>query len=135
MCEKSKHMNVSKDFNGLLEPVTEIISEDSFVISEKFCKVEHNGENVRFLLHDDGPDDLERIIIFASDTMLEFLESSSMWMCDSMFQLSPVLGYHLIIIIGVMNSLVYSCVYALIPSEFLFFVLLTFFSFYPFSNR
>ena len=48
----------------------------------------------RFLLHDSGVGDPDRIIIFATDECLNLLEQSDHWFSDGTFSVSPAIFLH-----------------------------------------
>ena len=60
----------------------------------------------RFLLHDSGPGDDSRIILFATDDDLETLRSPDHWFGDGTFEVSPSIFFcHIQYILYAMNKL------------------------------
>lgn len=95
----------------------------SIHIPEKFRTVKHGVIDVRFLLHEDDHDEHNednRIIVFASDLMLDELERNDVWMLDGTFKVSPSLFlqlYTIHVVIGGHSGHVFPCVYALLPDK------------------
>ena len=95
-------------------------------IPNKFKIVKQGDEEVRFLLHDDAEDENEndeapndRIIVFATDRMLDELAANDTWMLDGTFKISPVLIrqlYTIHVVVG-NSGHVFPCVYALLPDK------------------
>jgi hypothetical protein len=56
--------------------------------------------NEHFLLHDSGPADQERVILFGSRTDLARLAASEVWVVDGTFWTCPELFYQLWVIHG-----------------------------------
>jgi len=96
----------------------------SINIPERFKTAKHGINEVIFLFHDDEPQDEEdnskdRIIIFATDLMLDELSKSDVWMMDGTFKVSPALFFQLYTIhVVVPNSkYVFPCAYCLLPNK------------------
>ena len=98
---------------------------EAFQIPERFRTAVHSGQAVRFLLHDDfdeegnevDGEDGNRLIIFASDTMLDILREAETWMMDGTFKCSPNLFFQLYTIHGVLRGYTIPAVYALMPGK------------------
>ena len=101
-----------------------------FLVPEKYQVAKHGENNVRFLLHDDienvededdNEDHLPRIIVFASDRMLQILQESTTWIMDGTFKVAPRLVFQLYTIHAVVQrgtgTETYPCVYALLPNK------------------
>ena len=71
----------------------------------------------RFLLHDSGPGDDSRIILFATDDTLETLCSSDHWFGDGTFGVSPCIFFQLDTIHAIRNEQIMPCVFALLPNK------------------
>ena len=103
----------------------------TFRVPEKYRTVTHGNQEVRFLLHDDADEvneeeyeDLEledvladRLIVFASDAMLDVLRSVGHWIMDGTFKESPGMFSQLYTIHAVVQDYVFPCVYALLPNK------------------
>lgn len=103
-------------------------SIETFIIPQNYRIVTINGEEQRFLLHDDRDewgDDEEaeaephrrRIIIFATNCMLQQLATAQTWMCDGTFKVVPKLHYQLYTIHGIRLGSSLPCVYMLLPDK------------------
>lgn len=111
-----KRQRMDDDF--LPDPPT---AED-FIVPDRFKTIEFGGHQERFLLHDDNADVEEapqqhRIIIFASDAMLNQLSVAATWMCDGTFKYVPKLYYQVYSIHAVRGSNVFPCAYCLLKNK------------------
>ena len=71
----------------------------------------------RFLLHDSGVGDPDRIIIFAINQCRSLLEQSDNWFANGTFSVSPVCFYQVCTIHAMALDKVVPCVYALLPNK------------------
>ena len=103
-------------------------SDLGFQVPNRFRTVKENVDTtVRFLLHDDfdNLDDDEvndeevqtRIIVFATDTMLDLLRDATVWMLDGTFKVSPHLIFQLYTVHAAIHGTVFPCVYCLLPNK------------------
>lgn len=105
-----------------------------FKVPDKYRVAMHAGREVRFLLHNDGEHDEDhdgetssdedhepspkKIIVFASDFMLDVLSSSATWMLDGTFKVVPDMYFQLYTIHAVVaENEVFPVVYALLPNK------------------
>ena len=96
-----------------------------FLVPDRFKSVTHAGHKVWFLLHDDfkqidefeEDSDNDRIIVFASDCMLDELQNASTCMLDGKFKVAPSLFFQLYTIHAICGSHVFPCVYALLQNK------------------
>jgi hypothetical protein len=84
------------------------------IIPDEF-QVTSNGD--RFLLHDSGVGDADRMIIFGTDQCLDLLKQSDHWFCDGTFAVSPEIFYQVYTIHAICNGKVVPCIYALLPNK------------------
>ena len=75
----------------------------------------NNGD--RFLLHDSGVGDPERLIMFCTDQGLELLEQSDHWFADGTFSVSPAIFFQVYTVHAICHGKVVPCVYALLPNK------------------
>ena len=71
----------------------------------------NNGN--RFLLHDSGVGDPNRLLIFATDEGTHLLEHSDHWFGDGTFSVSPAIFYQVYTLHAICHGKVIPCVYAL----------------------
>ena len=71
----------------------------------------------QFLAFDSGPDDENRVLIFATETNLDTLETSPEWHADGTFKTSPLLFYQLYSIHAVYNDHTVPLVYILLTNK------------------
>ena len=83
------------------------------VIPREFSRT---TEGVPFLVYDSGPGD-DRLIIFASESALDFLANSSEWYCDGTFKVVPEIFYQLYTVHGEHDGRIFPCVFALLPNK------------------
>ena len=69
---------------------------------------------VPFLFHDTGPQDPERMLLFATDECLQHLATSTEWYMDGNFKLAPRLFMQLYVIRVKLDDGAISCVYGLL---------------------
>ncbi|KAF7637780.1 MULE domain-containing protein [Meloidogyne graminicola] len=101
--------------NGQHVPVPHTLSE--ICIPEQLQKTKTVLQE-NFLLADTGPEDNERIIMFASRTDLARLATCDVWVCDGTFWSAPALFYQIWIVHGrFRQSAVLPFVYCLLPSK------------------
>eukprot|EP00102_Acyrthosiphon_pisum_P027969 XP_016665179.1 PREDICTED: uncharacterized protein LOC107885922 [Acyrthosiphon pisum] len=72
------------------------------VIENDWCYL--GDKSTRFLLHDNGIDETERIIVFATDNCLKYLTEASTWYMDGHFSMAPLLFQQLYVIRVKVNS-------------------------------
>ena len=70
-----------------------------------------------FLLHDSGPGDPSRMIIFATDAAFEILSSSDPWFGDGTFEVSQFIFFQLYTIHDIRNGRLIPCTFALLPNK------------------
>ncbi|KAB0805386.1 hypothetical protein PPYR_02356 [Photinus pyralis] len=73
--------------------------------------------NERFLLHDNGPNSDERVIIFATDGCLVHLANSTAWFVDGNFSLAPNLFLQLYVVRVKIQGLFVTCAYSLLQRK------------------
>ena len=71
----------------------------------------------RFLLHDSGRGDGNRMLIFSTDQFLQTLHDSEHWMCDGTFKVSPNLFYQVYTVHALIRNNVLPCVFVLLPNK------------------
>ena len=69
---------------------------------------------VPFLFHDAGPQDLERMLLFATDECLQHLATTTEWYMDGNFKRAPRLLMQLYVIRMKLDDDAISCVYGLL---------------------
>lgn len=97
-------------------------SLEGFQIPPEYQTAVHSGRNVRFLLHDNMGNDEDRmpcsrIIVYASDSMLDLLADSKYWMFNGTFKFSPPLFAQVFTIHAIRGSNIYPCAYALLSNQ------------------
>ena len=75
----------------------------------------HDGE--QFLLHDSGPQDENRVIVFATLPGLDLLSLSDDWFCDGTFSTAPNVFYQIYTIHASVEGCLIPIVYALLPDK------------------
>ena len=75
----------------------------------------NNGD--KFLLHDSGVGDPERLIMFCTGQGLELLEQSDHWFADGTFSVSPAIFFQVYTVHAIRHGKVVPCVYALLPNK------------------
>ena len=74
------------------------------------------GPNPRqFLIYDNGPESLNRILVFSSEAQLRHLTLSDLWYADGNFSSAPTLFTQLYVIRAALGDTAVSCVYAFLP--------------------
>ena len=71
----------------------------------------------RFLLHDSGVGDAERILLFGTDDALALMRQSDHWFGDGTFSVSPLVFFQLYTIHSICEGKVIPCLYALLPNK------------------
>ncbi|KAK4883085.1 hypothetical protein RN001_006404 [Aquatica leii] len=71
----------------------------------------------RFLLHDNGPNAEERMIIFATDSSLRFLSQSNEWYFDGNFSLAPPMFLQLYVIRIRLRGLLLTAAFSLLQKK------------------
>ena len=94
----------------------EPLSINELIIPEEFKTFTINGNTEPFLLSD-VTSDSKRIIIFASQHMLDQLGNSKIWMCDGTFKVVPRIFYQLYTIHVVREDFLFPCVYVMMPDK------------------
>ena len=84
------------------------------VIPEKY-KNSLKGEP--FLLYDSGYGDQQRIVIYGTHKFLSLLRNCDSWFCDGTFSVVPNLFTQLYTIHAEMDSIIFPCIYALLPNK------------------
>ena len=74
-----------------------------------------NGD--RFLLHDSGVGDANRIIVFATDQALDLMRQSDHWFGDGTFSVSPEVFYQVYTVHAICNGKVIPCIFSLLPNK------------------
>lgn len=97
-----------------LDPVTlqELILPDRYKLYQP-----QQGLNENFLLHDSGPQDNNRIIIFGRETWLQHLQLSQNWFADGTFSISPRLFSQVYVVMAKKLGGVHPIFYALLPNK------------------
>lgn len=70
-----------------------------------------------FLIHDTGPGEHHRIVIYAAEEQLRHLGQSDTWYMDGNFAMSPSVFKQLYVIRAPLGEHAVSCVYAFLPSK------------------
>ena len=83
--EASIRRNLRKYVSGVNPPVPRTL-QDLYDIPEEFSKT---SDGRRFLLHDNGPEAAERVIIFATDEQLKLLAAADSVWADGTFDRAP----------------------------------------------
>ncbi|XP_064104029.1 uncharacterized protein LOC135213860 [Macrobrachium nipponense] len=94
----------------------EPLSINELIIPEEFKTFTINGNTEPFLLSDVASDS-KRIIIFASQHMLDQLANSKIWMCDGTFKIVPRIFYQSYTIHVVRENFLFPCVYVMMPDK------------------
>ena len=84
------------------------------VIPQNFAVTTHGD---RFLLHDSGVGDVNRILVFATDDALALLRQSDHWFGDGTFDVSPLIFFQVYTIHAICQGKVVPCIYALLPNK------------------
>lgn len=71
----------------------------------------------RFLLHDSGVGDVNRIIVFATDDAIQLLGTSNHWFMDGTFKLCPEIFFQIYTVHALINNKTFPCVFALLPNK------------------
>jgi len=74
-------------------------------------------KSTRFLLHDNGTDKTERIIIFATDNGLKYLTEASTWNMDGNFSMAPVIFHQFYVIRVKINSVFITTAFILLKNK------------------
>ena len=80
-----------------------------------YQRLTHDGS--QFLLWDSGENDVERIVMFATQENLQRLHASQTWLGDGTFKVAPRVFFQLYTVHAVVNSKVTPLVYALLPNK------------------
>ena len=75
------------------------------------------GHQELFLLHDSGPDDPKRFLVFGTQRGVQFMEGASDFYCDGTFKMSPPLFTQICSISVVRFSKCICTLYALLPTK------------------
>ena len=75
----------------------------------------HDGE--QFLLHNSGPQDENRVIVFATLPELDLLSLYDDWFCDGTFSTAPTVFYQIYTIHASAEGCLIPIVYALLPDK------------------
>ena len=73
--------------------------------------------NKQFLLHDSGPQDETRVIVFATLPGLDLLSLSDDWFCDETFSTAPNVFYQIYTTHASVEGCLIPIVYALLPDK------------------
>lgn len=78
-------------------------------------RVTNNGQP--FLLHDSGPEDADRLLIFAAPRMVQLLRDYEEWFVDGTFKVSPEIFYQVYTVHVLVGGTTIPCLYALLPNK------------------
>lgn len=70
-----------------------------------------------FLIHDTGPGERQRVLVYASEEQLRHLGRSDTWFMDGNFAMSPSVFEQLYVIRAPLGDSAVSCVYAFLPGK------------------
>ena len=84
------------------------------VIPERYQKT---NDGHQFLLHDSGPGEDPRMLIYATQCYLQFLSTARHWLMDGTFKIVPELFSQLYTIHALCGSQSIPCVYGLLPNK------------------
>lgn len=99
---------------GAGNPLPVPLRRDGFDIPERY-QVTHNDE--RFLAYDSGVDDVDRMLIYATQRNIDVLRSADHWFMDGTFKVVPQVFYQLYTVHALQADRVIPCVYALLPNK------------------
>ena len=112
---------------ALIKRAQQILSSDNFiphqrtefVIPDPYREIQFNdGSKTLFLAHDSGPEDSERIIIFATAQGLKILVDFKFWMIDGTFKSCVEFFFQLFTIHAKLNRVrSIPCIYCLLPNK------------------
>lgn len=85
-----------------------------FDIPDQYTKT---TDGRRFLFHDSGVDDCNRILIFTTDDNLDAMVTYNNWFMDGTFKCAPDIFYQIFSIHILLHGSVYPVVYALLPNK------------------
>lgn len=101
--------------------------DTDFDIPEIYQTVEEGDTRVPFVLYDSRNDDdaeededdelFGRYIILGTETFMENLRQSTVWMMDATFKIVPQLFCQLLVVHAVVNDQVFPCLYILMPDK------------------
>ena len=80
-----------------------------------YQRLTHDGS--QFLLWDSGKEDVERIVMFATQENLQRLHASQTWLGDGTFKVAPRVFFQLYTVHAFVNSKVTPPVYAFLPNK------------------
>jgi len=90
-------------------------SLNELVIENDWCYL--GDKSTRFLLHDNGTDEIGRIIIFALDNCLKYLTEASTWYMDGNFSMAPLLFQQLFVICVKVNKVFITAAFILLKNK------------------
>ena len=70
-----------------------------------------------FLIHDSGPQDPRRMLVFATDFQLRQLCNSTEWYADGNFKMAPNIYMQLYVLRAALDEGAVSCVYAFLAGK------------------
>jgi hypothetical protein len=68
-------------------------------------------------MHDSGSEDEKRILVFATEGMVDLLTRYGHWFVDGTFRVSPNIYYQLLTVHVLVNETTIPCLYALLPDK------------------
>ncbi|CAF1118359.1 unnamed protein product, partial [Brachionus calyciflorus] len=89
-------------------------SLENLVIKDQY-KITNSGKN--FILHESGNDDLERLIILATEDNLNVLNNDPVWFIDGTFEISPKVYHQLFTINEIQKNRNLPLVYAFLANK------------------
>ena len=90
------------------------VQRSGFEIPDKYTET---ISGLRFLQYDSGKDDVDRILLFASDANLDLLVRHRQWFADGTFKCSPSVFYQLFTLHVYVADSVVPVSYALLPNK------------------
>ncbi|XP_022162593.1 uncharacterized protein LOC111028312 [Myzus persicae] len=88
---------------------------NQLVIENDWCYLD--DKLTRFLLHDNGIDETERIIVFATDNCLKYLTEASIWYMDGNFSMAPLIFQQLYVIRVKVHSVFITAAFILLKNK------------------
>jgi len=88
---------------------------NQLVIENDWCYL--GDKSTRFLLHDNGIDETERIIVFATDNCLKYLTEASTWYMDGNFSMAPLIFQQLYVIRVKVNGVFITAAFILLKNK------------------
>lgn len=108
----SRSISRKRKINDLSYPIPRRLADINIPVELTTTK---KGDN--FIWHDSGPNDPERIIVFATDANIAALNQCEIIMADGTFKVAPDIFYQLWVVHGLYRNRVQPFIYALLPRK------------------